>query len=71
MPLNDFGITIQLFVHAVECLRHKHSNWIVMPLNVCNLDGYAVECLLHNHSTWMFMPLNVFGINILLGWLCR
>ena len=28
-----------------DCLRHKHSIWMVMPMNLFNLDSYAVECL--------------------------
>jgi hypothetical protein len=43
MPLNMFGINIQLIdVYAVECLPYNHSTWMVMLLNVFNLDGYAV-----------------------------
>jgi hypothetical protein len=75
MPLNVFGITIQL---GWLC-RWMSSAWSF------NLDVYAVECLRHKHltvfginiqlgflcrwmsSTWIVMALKVFGITIQLG----
>jgi hypothetical protein len=49
-------------------VRHKHSAYMFMPLNVFDLDGYDVESVIdffrHKHSTWMVMPLNMFCINI-------
>jgi hypothetical protein len=55
MPLNVFGIVIQLEFggYAVDCLRRT----MLMPLNVFGIiiqlefDGYAVDCFRHNHST--------------------
>jgi hypothetical protein len=64
-PFNMIG-------YAVECLRHSHSTWMDMPLNVLaitiQLGSYAVECLRKNHS--MVMKMTVFGITIQLEWLC-
>ena len=38
MVLSVLGITIQLgCLCAVECLRHNHSTWMFIPLNVFNL----------------------------------
>jgi hypothetical protein len=64
MPLNDFGITIQLFFHAVECLRHKHSTCMVMALNVFGITIQLGRLLTVFGITIQLMPLNVFGLNI-------
>jgi hypothetical protein len=45
MPLNMFGINIQLIdVYAVEYVRDKHSTWMFMPLNMFGIN-IQVICL--------------------------
>jgi hypothetical protein len=34
MALNVIGITIELRFYAVEDVRHKHSTYMFMPLNM-------------------------------------
>jgi hypothetical protein len=58
MPLN---VSVNLNGYDVDCFRHNHSTWMVMPLNIFNLGGYSLRL---NHSTWMVMPYNIFGIII-------